>query len=71
MLYHFITISITYIYTCLQVYLLAHDIQTLLAELETDYLTIFLDGHYDHAWKSELIQLRRSDKNLTKVCNET
>ena len=50
-----------------QVYLLAHDIQTLLAELETDFLTIFLEGHYDHSLMRELMQSRRSDKKLAKV----
>ena len=50
-----------------QVYLLAHDIQTLLAELETDFLTIFLEGYYDHSLKSELMQSRKSDKKLAKV----
>lgn len=51
-----------------QVYLLAHDIQTLLTELDTDFITIFLDGHYDHSSKGELMLSRKSDKKLTKVC---
>lgn len=52
------------------VYLLAHDIQTLLTELDTDFITIFLDGHYDHSSKGELMLSRKSDKKLTKNLNE-
>ena len=50
-----------------QVYLLADDIQTLLVELETDFLTIFVDGNYNHSLKGELLPSRKSDKKLTKV----
>ena len=50
-----------------QIYLLADDIQTLLAELETDFLTIFVDGHYNHSLKDELMPSKRNDKKLIKV----
>ena len=50
-----------------QIFLLADDIQTLLAELETDFLTIFVDGNYNHSLKGELLPSRKSDKKLTKV----
>jgi len=56
-----------YIFLIIQVYLLAHDLHKLLAALETKFLTIFLDGHFDSTLHSELIKVRKNEKDLIKV----
>ena len=62
--YNFVTL---YIFLFIQVYLLAHDLHKLLATLETKFLTIFLDGHFDSTLNSELIKERKNEKDLIKV----